>query len=297
MGRQQDENMSESVVADFVARFRTSDDPGTDPVRGRILLSRKRLVLAADVGRTTVPLSAVFDVSVGVVPAEMGTFFSDTVTVAYAGDDGREFVVVEGDGEDVERFKSVLFKTLLSGTAARVRHPAKVGGRVTDAPVRRTELKLRPQALSFVGTDALEIDLTAVADIERTSREFGGKRREVLAVSHVEGGGRAVTTELAVSSRRKTNVLGRYVRLEYAAFLEEIEELEHTDEELETLVAVYSSSGGVDLGSVLDAEPSQVTMVLNSLREDGLVVDGDGATRLTPRGRVVVTQHLESVNF
>jgi hypothetical protein len=38
------------------------------------------------------------------------------------------------------------------------------------------------------------------------------------------------------------------------------------------------------------ADPSQVTMALNSLREDGLVVDGEGATRLTPRGRVVATR-------
>ncbi|MFC4360157.1 CheF family chemotaxis protein [Halobium salinum] len=289
--------MTESIVADFVGRFQTPEHAGAEPVTGRILLSRKRLVLAADAGKTTVPLSSVFDVSVGFVPAEMEEFFDDTVTVAYTEKGaGNRTVVIEGKGTNVDKFASVLFKTLLSGTKTYYRHPAKVGGRVTDAPVRKGKLKLEPRRLAFVGSEPLSIDLTTVTNIGRTHREFGGSSREVLAVSHMDGGS-AITTDLAVSSRRKTNVLGRYVRLEYASFVEEIADLEQTEEELEALVAVYSAGGAVDLGSLLDAEPAQVTMVLNSLREDDLVVDREEATELTPKGRVVVTRHLEDVNF
>lgn len=288
--------MSESVVADFVGRFQAPGLPGGEPITGRVLLSRKRLVLAADAGRTTVPLSSVFDVSVGFVPAEVEEFFSDTVTVAYAEGAKRRSVVIEGKGDNVDRFASVLFKSLLSGTAAYLRHPTKIGGRVTDAPVRRAKLALRPRSLAFVGDDPVSVDLTAVTNIERSTREFGGDRREVLAVTHMDGR-TAVTTDLAVDSGRKTNVLGRYVRLEYASFVEEIGELDHSEEELEALVGVYSTGGGVDLGSLLDADPAQVTMVLNSLREDGLVADGADAVELTPKGRVVVMRHLEDVNF
>lgn len=288
--------MSESVVADFIGRFQAPGLPGGKPLTGRVLLSHKRLVLAADGGRTTVPLSSVFDVSVGFVPPEMEEFFSDTVTLAYSEGGERRFVVIEGKGDNVDRFASVLFKTLLSGTTAYLRHPAKVGGRVTDEPVQEVKLALRPRSLAFAGEQSVTIDLSGVTNIERTTREFGGRRREVLAVSHMDGR-TAVTTDLAVTSRRKANVLGRYVRIEYASFMEDIQDLDHSEEELEALVGVYSTGGDVDLSSLLGAEPSQVTMVLNALREDGLIVDGADAIELTPKGRVVVTQHLEDVNF
>jgi ribosomal protein S19E (S16A) len=37
-------------------------------------------------------------------------------------------------------------------------------------------------------------------------------------------------------------------------------------------------------------------MTLNRLQEDGLVADTDEGTTLTPKGRVVVSNHLEDVN-
>ena len=64
--------MSESVVADFVGTFNSEASVRQEPVKGRILLSERRLVLAADEGKVTIPLSSIFDVSVGTVPTTWG---------------------------------------------------------------------------------------------------------------------------------------------------------------------------------------------------------------------------------
>ncbi len=75
--------MEESVVADFTGRLYAPGVDDADPVRGRVLLSQRRLVLATADSRTTIPLSTVFDVVVGTVPGDLRSFFSDSVTLAY----------------------------------------------------------------------------------------------------------------------------------------------------------------------------------------------------------------------
>ena len=131
--------------------------------------------------------------------------------------------------------------------------------------------------------------------MQQTTRTLDGTQRAVLEVSHVVDDS-ALVSLVAVPSSRKTNIFGRFVRLEYSDVREEVRELTHTEEELEALVALYSTGGSANLGTLLDADPAQITMVLNSLREDGLVRDGQGETKLTPKGRVAVTTHLERVN-
>jgi helix-turn-helix protein len=288
--------MSESVVADFVGRFYTDDVGGGEPVRGRVLLSQKRLVLARDGGKTTVPLSSVFDVTVGFVPNELEAFFDDTVTVAFERDGRKQVAVIEGKGETVDRFSRILFRVLLNGTTVTAKHPARVGGRVTDAPTQQAKLSLKKGAVQFnARADSFTVDLSTVSNIQRTTRNIGGSQRAVLEISHVVDDSTLVSM-VAVPSSRKTNIFGRFVRLEYSDIQEEIRELSHTEEELEALVALYSTGGSANLGTLLNAEPAQITMVLNSLREDGLVSDGDGQTKLTPKGRVAATTHLERVN-
>lgn len=288
--------MSESVVADFVGRFYTDDVEGGEPVTGRVLLSRKRLVLAHDSGKTTVPLSSVFDVTAGFVPNELEEFFDDTVTVAFESAGQKRVAVVEGKGGTVDRFTRILFRVLLNGTTVTVKHPARVGGRVTDASAQQAKLSLKKGAVKFAGrSDSFTVDLSTVSDIQRTTRSVGGTQRAVLEISHVVDGS-ALVSVVAVPSNRKTNIFGRFVRLEYSDVQAEVSELTHTEEELEALVALYSTGGSANLGTLLDADPAQITMVLNSLREDGLVRDGDGETKLTPKGRVAVTTHLERIN-
>jgi helix-turn-helix protein len=288
--------MSESVVADFVGAFNSEASARQEPVKGRILLSERRLVLAADEGKVTIPLSSIFDVSVGTVPDDLGDFFNATVTVAFERNDRRMVAAIEADDEKIEKFTTVLFKAILNGTDMTVKHPSRVGGRVTGESFEPTKLFLKPQAVEFTLADgSVGVDLATVIDFDRLTREVNGADQSVLAVKHTPSG-RTLTTLAATQSSRKMSILGRYLRREYSDLMADLKDVSLSETEVEILVATYSSGPGVSLASVVSGEASQATMVLNDLRSDGLVVDGEGGPQLTPTGQVVVSKYLERVN-
>jgi helix-turn-helix protein len=286
--------VSESVVADFKARF-AIDQGNVEPVQGRVLLSQRRLVLAHGDGKVTVPLSAVFDVAVGDVPQAAEPFFDDTVTIGYRKDGDRHATYIEATNDAVDRFSQLLYKVLLDDTKAAIKHPARVGGRVTDASARRTKLHLTADGIACPTTDeTVRIGLESIVHFARERRSVGDDTRPVLSIRHT-GGGRIVTTELSVASRDKMNILGRYLRQEYSEVMAEIRDIELTTEEKEVLVGIYSGGSGADLAGLLGMESSQLSMVLNGLVEKGLVADGE-ATSLTGKGRMVVSDQIEDVN-
>ncbi len=291
--------MPESVIADFVANFNAETTAHSDPVKGRVLLSQKRLVLAAsDADKITIPLSSVFDVSVGQVSSELDGFFDSTVTVAFERSGNRYVASVSADEGKVDKFSTLLFRTILDGNDVTIRHPARVGGRVTDRGFVAAKLSLESGRVQFNARgETVEVDPGNVTGFDRGNREIGGTDRPVLKIRQIEDG-RATMTLVATESSRKMSVLGRYIRVEYSELLSQIRDIDLSTGEKEILVALYSGAGkqGVSLPTIVDESPQQVTMTLNHLREDGLVTDTDSGTQLTPMGRVVVSNHLEDVN-
>jgi helix-turn-helix protein len=291
--------MSESVIADFVATFDSTRLRGPEPVTGRVLLSEKRLVLAAgDDDKLTIPLSSIVDVAVGHVPAELSGFFESTVTVAFERGGEQNVAAVEADDDMIAKFSTVLFKILLNGTEMTIKHPARVGGRVTDAEFVPANLALKPQQVVFTTSDdRVTISLSMVTGFGRAMRTVLGNDRSVLQIRHMPTG-RSMLTMVGAQSSRKMSILGRYLRLEYSELVNQIEDIEITDEEKKVLVAIYSGAGGEDstLSRIVGKEPSKLTMMLNRLRDDDLVVDTERGTKLTPMGQVVVNSHLEDIN-
>jgi len=288
--------VSERVIADFVGSFFITDMDREDPVRGRIIMSPKRLVLVGDDHKVTVPTSAMFDIAVGHVPPEMRGFFSDSITIAYRTDEGRRMAVVEAESDTVDKFATVLFKAHLNGRTVSVEHPARRGGRVVDSRAQKAKLHVDDGALGFSGPDVdFSIDLATVTDFEKERRTLGGEDRPALSVRHVPGT-TALVSIVALPSERVMNLLGRYFRLEYSDIVESLSDISLSDEEVQVLVAIYSAGEGVDPLDVVAADASRTTMVLNGLREKELVVDSDEGTALTPKGRVVVNSRLEEIN-
>lgn len=290
--------MSESVIADFPASFLVEGHghDGGDPTRGRVLLSNRRLVMASDEGKSTVPLSQVFDIGVGEVPEKAREFFDDTVTIGYRRNDRTHVAVVEAENDVVERFVTVLFKARLAGSTVLVRHPARVGGRVTDVGAVRATLSLDRDSITFESEgESVTITLADVIHFERRTRDVEGTSRQVLSVRHVVTG-TVYTTQLTLSSADSLNVLGRYLRREYSELLAGVREIDLSTPDKEVLVALYSGAESGHLAEMLDMEASQVSMVLNRLTEKGLIETGDG-TALTGRGLLAVNDRVEEVNF
>jgi helix-turn-helix protein len=287
--------MSESVVADFPGWFYSHQVAG-EPPKGRILLNKKQLVVASDDVQENIPVSNIFDVKLGDVPDQLRAYFNDTVTVAYKDGDARRVVAIEGEDKHIERFSTVLFKVLLNGTPTLVRHPARKGGRVTDVDPVTAKLDLQWEEIGFVNKngDRVVIHLDDVIGVDRSERDIGAGSHPVVNFRHLVDN-EAVMTEAGIKSERKTNLLGRYVRMRYADIEEELAELTITDEEEEILVALYSAPG-VSLSDVVDFNPQRLTMVLRGLREKGLIADTTDETTLTMKGKVVAGNRLEQVN-
>lgn len=289
----------EGVVADFVSRFARNPGGGSSDVdTGRIVMNRRQLVIASDDERITVPFSDVVDVIVGSVPPELRDLFDSTVTIGYEADDGSvETVLIEGEEATISRFRTVLFKSLLSGTKAKIKHPARVGGRVTDEPVRKAKLSISPERVSFrTESGTFGIDLTTVVGFERTERAPDGTERPTLLIGHADGG--TVTTSLiAPISPRRLNLLGRFLRIEYGKLLEAVAEIELNESEKRLLVAVYATGGDIDFANVLDGDAARATNVVNSLVGKDLLSEDSDGMELTSKGQVVVNRRLEDVNI
>jgi len=287
--------MEESVVVDFVGRVHTSGLGSDEPVSGRVLLSQCRLVLVTDDAKTTVPLLKVFDV-VGTVPGDLRSFFSDSVTVTYERDGKRRTALVEGEPDDVERFTPVLFKTLLRGVTVTVRHPARLGGRVTDASDHTASITLSPDAIGFDDCPGpFTVELSSVIDYERTDRTIAGETRPALVFRHVPET-QTVTSIATVPDERILNVLGRYIKLEYDEVMEDVEAFDPTEGQLEILASIYTAGGEANIADVVTGDVMQTEMVLDALRGEDLVVDGDSGAALTRKGQMIVTSYTESVN-
>jgi helix-turn-helix protein len=291
--------MSESVIADFVAKFNSDRLNRTEPIKGRVLLSDKRLVLAInDNNKLTIPLEAIVDIAVGHVPEELDGFFESTVTIAFERNNYQFVAAVEGDDETIEKFSNLLFKALVNGEDVTIKHPARIGGRVTDQEFQPGKLILKPKLVTINRQDdTIEVNLSEVIQFTREDQKIANAERPVLQVRHMPEG-RSMMTILAMDSYKKMGILARYLQLELSDLLNEIADIDLSDDKKEILVALYSGAGGegISLPNIVDEDPSRVTMMLNQLEEDELIIPTEEGTKLTPKGQVLVNKHMESVN-
>jgi len=286
--------MSDSVVADFVARTFDTTTEHDEPAQGRVVMNDSAVVLAMEDDRVTIDLSTIFDVTVGRVPRDVAEFFQDTVSIGYQRHDTRQVAVVEADSDTIGQFKTVLFKALLNGRRGLLRHPARVGGRVTDRDTVSARVFVEPRTVAFRADEGtFSLDLSSVVDFERLVRDHDGSKQQVVSVRHVDGS-QQVTSEFSLTSERELNLLGRYLRLEYSDLKEDLAEIDLSTEEIEALVSIYAADG--DASAVLGGAASTTSMILKELREKGLVADTDDGTTLTTTGRIAVNQHVGGVN-
>jgi helix-turn-helix protein len=289
----------EAAVADFVGRFARNpkNGIGEEPNTGRIVMSKKRLVVAADDNkRITVPLSNVVDVVVGKVPPNLRDLFDSTITIGYQTDDAVETILIEGGEETIGSFRTVLFKSMLKDTRAEVKHPARVGGRVTDSSVRKAKLSIGSERVTCrTKKGSFGIDITNVIGFDRTERAPDGTSRPTLLVRHADNGD-AVTSLISPLSKRRLNLLDRFLRTEHGTVLEEVADIDLTAAEKCLLVTTSDTDDDIDFASVLDGDPARATNIANRLVEKGLLEDGPDGIALTARGQVVVTQQLDDGN-
>jgi helix-turn-helix protein len=287
-----------SVLADFRGRFDIESEALDGPVEGRVLLGKGQLILAAgDDEKVTIPLDSVVDLNTGSVPQVFDPLPGTPVTVAFEAAGEHSVALVAADEDTIRKFTTVLFKAVLNGSVASIKHPEKLGGRVLESTFQGGILSLKSGAVVFDTEEGpVSISLDAVVDFNRESRTIDGHDQPAVVVSHIQNND-AMTTVAATDSTRKLSILGRYLRREYRQLMASLENITLSKPETETLATIYSAGDmGVSLSSVLDAKPTTVKQILHSLHEKGLIRSGEDGPVLTSRGQVVVNQYLERVN-
>lgn len=201
-----------AVIADFMGEVVTRETPGASMTRGRVLLDRRRLILASADRKTAIPLSAIRDVTIGGDAGPDPETGAAIATVTYRTESGEDVAFVSADPETLGKFEDVLFKALLHGRAVQVKHPASVAGEPENPPIRTGVVDIQSGTLTISGLDSpVEVEPDRVSGISTGGREWAEPGATVLSVTH-RGDDAAVVSEFAVTTGRLANLLARFVQ-------------------------------------------------------------------------------------
>lgn len=291
--------MGMATLADFVGKFDAEVASWGDPKEGRVLLGEHQLVLAAEKDKKiAIPLSSVFDINFDASPQIFDQLPGTPITIAYETSGNRQVAVIASDESTAQKFYTVLFKVILNGSQVVIKHPSRRGGRVTKMPFHTGSLTLSNGGVQLSSDNVtVQIQPAAVTSFDREKREVNANERPIFVVRHMQDG-TAVTTLVATDSSRTLSLLGRYLRRHYDELMASLSGISLTQEEIETLVTIYSTGGGSVslLAGVVDAGPSGVKRLLQSLHQDSLLKPTENGAELTTRGQVVVNHYMERVN-
>jgi helix-turn-helix protein len=281
---------SERKLADTTGRFaqvikdgRKLGDVGWQ--RGRIVLSTRRLVLAGNDGKRTVPLSGIraaqgrFDINQTIAQV------SDYVSVRQ-GDD--VFLVSPADAATFER---TLYGAMLDGEVVLIRHPAVEGGVVRDVDWQKARVKLEDERINLAteSGELVEIEVDDTSTVERDERTVRGNERPVVEASHTDDG-TSVETYLSGNPRHCSiiaSVLGK------GAARNETD-LDLGPSEREVLMALYSGVSSFDIPEFVELPPDDVEEIFDRLIELDVLeeVRVRREVALRPRGRNIASESM-----
>jgi helix-turn-helix protein len=286
----------EEVIADFSAKLLTDDIDQLKPVKGRVLLNRDQLVLVTGEGKEVILLSHIASTDPGSVADRISQFFEEAIAIAYDREGTQKRAVIGGSAETITKFRTLLFKLLVGKQTVIAKHPAKRGGRRTEAPALKMVLEINEDSISLSKDDkTAEIHVEAVIGFEHEKRQLGNESRPTLVVDHAPGG-TALTTFISLLSQRKLTFLSQFIRQNYSRVVSDVKAIDVSEMETQTLVSLYSAGGSADRDMLMLDSVDDPDAMLEGLEEKRLVAQQNGKLHLTSRGEILVTDQIESVN-
>jgi helix-turn-helix protein len=289
----------ERVVADFVANFVAGDGSGFAPVRGRVLMSDRRVVLVAETWRTVVPIGGIVDVSLGAVPERVRELFDDALLVRYQRkpDADPETLVVGADTKTVRRFARLLYRATLDDATVAVAPRVRVGGVHHERDWQQGTLTVTPDHVRVAVPDAAPFDLRLedVVHVDTELRTVGSKARRVLVVDHRTDGAVA-RSRLYCPDRRRATILSRVLKGRAREATNEGVRAGATDTDLRVLLAVHAlgpDASRESLATVFETGPEETRDLLDATREKRLLVPTEATPTLTPAGMALLYAEVE----
>jgi helix-turn-helix protein len=291
----------ERVVADFVANFVAGDGSGFAPVRGRVLMSDRRVLLVAETWRTVVPIGGIVDVSLGSVPQRVRELFDDALLVRYQQrpDADPETLVVGADTKTIRRFARLLYRATLDDATVAVASRVRVGGVHRERDWQQGALTVTPDHVRVAVPDApaFDLPLADVVHVDTELRTVGSKTRRVLVVDHRVGDeGSVARSRLYCPDRRQATILSRVLKGRAREATNEGVRAGATDADLRVLLAVHALAPDATpeaLATVFETDPEATRDLLDTAREKRLLIPTEATPTLTPAGLALLYAEVE----
>lgn len=254
-------------------------------VPGRIILTNKRVVVATDDGKLSIPLADIEDIGGRYDVNQAVASVSEYVSLRHGGN------VVLVALPDTEGFKWGLYEALLDGGIVLAKHPAVEGGVIqeTDWEKARISTERDSVGLAIASGSFVEIELADVGGVASEERTVTGKTRPVVEVEHTEGE-TSVETHVA-GTKRRSRLLGSL--FEDGARQNEID-VDLDGKEQQVLMALYSGVSPFEIPEFVGLEIEEVEEIYERLIELEVLdeVRKRREVTLTTRGRNLASESI-----
>ncbi|MFC7075297.1 CheF family chemotaxis protein [Haloarcula halophila] len=254
-------------------------------VPGRILLSNKRLVLATNEGKRTIPLSSLTAVTASQMNQPLAQVDSYVKLRS-----GRDVTLVAPRAD--EEFEDQLYSTLLDQIVVLTKHPAVEGGVVQEIGWEKARVKLDGDCINLAITSGtfVELDIDDVGTVDAKEKTVSGEERPVLEVEHTVDG-TSVETHISGGARHVSLLEGLVRQGEQRNVADDIE---LSDEETQVLMALYSGISPFKIPEFVDMEIETVEEVYDRLLEADILepVRTRREVQLEARGRSIASEAM-----
>lgn len=252
---------------------------------GRILLSNRRLILAGNEGKKTIPLSDITELAGREDGSQAVAAVSNYLSLKIDED------VMLVAASDHDEFKTAFYKAMLDENVVKAKHPAVEGGVVQDTKWEKARLQVEAEAIATALQSGTFVDLNLedISELNTERQSMGDEQRLVIQVSHVEG-------ETSV----ETHITGRERDVKFIrSFLKEGERRSQTNVDLdpsekEVLMALYSGVSPFEIPAFIGQEVDEVEETFEKLIELDIVdeVRVRREVTLNSRGRNIASEAM-----
>lgn len=252
---------------------------------GRVILSNKRLLVATDDGKLTIPLSEVHGIGRRHDVNQTVASVSEYVSIHY----GEDVVLVTLP--DTGGFKWAIYEALLDGEIVLTNHPAVEGGVIQESDWEKARIVVETESfgLAVASGSFVEVDLADIGGVTSDERTVSGTDRPVVEVEHADDE-TSVETHLAGTERRCRLVESL---LEEGARRNQIE-VDLDGSEQQVLMALYSGVSPFDIPEFVDLDVTEVEEIYERLVELEVLdeIRRRREVALTTRGRNLASESI-----
>jgi hypothetical protein len=322
-------SQNEAKILDKQGKFlqvlkdgRTRNDVGWIP--GRILLSDKRLVLAANEGKRTIPISAITKLGGRHDVNQAVARVAEYASIEY---DGNNVILVTASAQP-EEIEEALYQAILDNNTVLARHPAVEGGVVQDTDWHKAQVKYdsgtetethsesnsgfgsgfeggadsededdeeeESESIIFGLADGTfaEIELDDIGGFNTAEQLVRDENRAVLKVEHAQEDGTSIQTHVTGT--------GQHVQVMTSLFREGHQRseigVELEQQEQRVLMALYTGVSPFKIPEFVDMDVDKVEEIYERLIElDALdEVRMRREVELTARGRQIASGAMDN---